>query len=33
MEPKGSLLYSQDPATGPCPEPGEASPHLPTLFP
>jgi hypothetical protein len=33
MEHEDSLLYSQDPATGPCPESDESSPHLPTLFP
>jgi hypothetical protein len=33
MEPEGLLSYSQEPATGPCPEPDESSPHLPTLFP
>jgi hypothetical protein len=32
MEPKGSLLYSQDPATGLYPQPDTSSPHLPTLF-
>jgi hypothetical protein len=31
MEPEGSLLRSQEPATGPCPEPDESSHHLPTL--
>jgi len=33
MEPGGSLPYSQDPATGPFPEPDESSPHISTLFP
>jgi hypothetical protein len=33
MEPESSLPSSQQPATGPCPEPDESSPHLPTLFP
>jgi len=32
MEPEGSLLYSQEPATGLYPKPDEYSPHLPTLF-
>jgi len=32
MESKGSLPFSQQPATGPCPEPDESSPHRPTLF-
>jgi hypothetical protein len=32
MEPKFSLLCSQEPATGPYPEPDESNPHLPTLF-
>jgi hypothetical protein len=26
MEPEGSLLYSQEPATGPYPEPDESTP-------
>jgi len=33
MEPEGSLLCSQQPATGPYPKPDAFSPHLPTLFP
>jgi hypothetical protein len=33
MEPIGSLLCSQEPATGPYPEPVDSSPDLPTLFP
>jgi hypothetical protein len=31
-EPEGSLLYSQQPITGPYPEPDESTPHLSTLF-
>jgi hypothetical protein len=27
MQPEGSLLYSQAPATGPYPEPDKSSPH------
>jgi hypothetical protein len=33
MEPEGTLLFSQHSTTGPCPEPDESSPQLPTLFP
>jgi len=33
MDPIGSLLCSQQPETGPYPEPEESSAHLPTLFP
>jgi hypothetical protein len=29
---EGSLLSSQQPATGLCPKPEESSPHPPTLF-
>jgi hypothetical protein len=32
MELEGSLLCSQELATGPHPEPDESSPHVPTLF-
>jgi hypothetical protein len=32
MEPEGLLLCSQEPTTGPCPEPDESSPHFFTLF-
>jgi len=33
MEPECSSLCSQEPANGHYPEPGEYSPHLPSLFP
>jgi len=33
METEGSLPYSEDPGTGPFPEPDESNPQLPTLFP
>jgi hypothetical protein len=33
MDPEGSLLCSQEPATGPYPEPDEYSPELPTILP
>jgi hypothetical protein len=33
MEREGSLPCSQQPATGPDPEPDESSPHPPTLLP
>jgi len=33
MEPKSSLLFSQEPTTCPYREPDESSPQLPTQFP
>jgi len=33
MEPKGSLLFSQEPATGPFSEPDKSSLQLYALFP
>jgi hypothetical protein len=33
MEPEGSLPSSQQPATGPYPEPDESVPHFQTYFP
>jgi hypothetical protein len=33
MEPEGSLLFSEQPATSPYPEPNELNPHPPDLFP
>jgi hypothetical protein len=32
MEPEGSLMHFQEPATGPDPEPDTSSPPLLTLF-
>jgi hypothetical protein len=31
-KPKDSFLCSENPVTGPCPEPDESSPHTPNLF-
>jgi hypothetical protein len=31
MEPEGSLPYSQEPSTGPYPEPDQSNPYHPTL--
>jgi hypothetical protein len=33
MEPEGSLPFTQQPITGPYPDPYESSPHFSTLFP
>jgi hypothetical protein len=33
MESEGSLQRSQQPATGPYPEPDASTPHLPNLYP
>jgi hypothetical protein len=30
MEPEGSLLYSQEPDTGPCPQPYKSSHEIPS---
>jgi hypothetical protein len=32
MEPEGSLSCSQEPSTGPYPEPDQSSPYHPILF-
>jgi hypothetical protein len=32
MEHEGSLLYSQEPSTGPYPEPPKSSPYHPIIF-
>jgi len=32
METEDLLLYSQEPTTGPCPQPDESSLQLPTLL-
>jgi hypothetical protein len=31
MEPEGSLSYSQEPSTGPYPEPDQSTPYHPIL--
>jgi hypothetical protein len=33
QEPEGSSPHSQQPATGPCPEPVESNPHPPSQSP
>jgi hypothetical protein len=33
QEPEGSSPHSQQPATGPCPEPVESNPHPPAILP
>jgi hypothetical protein len=33
QEPEGSSLHSQQPATGPCPEPVESNPHTQANLP
>jgi hypothetical protein len=32
MEPEGSLPYSQEPSTGPYPEPGQSNPYHPIII-
>jgi hypothetical protein len=32
MEPKGTLLYSEELASGPYPEPAASSPHIHTII-
>jgi hypothetical protein len=32
MEPESSLQWSQQPTTGPYPEPDESSPYIPIVF-
>jgi len=32
MKTKGSLPYSHEPATSPCPDPDESSPHHPITY-